>query len=223
VVFGSRIATLVERDAGVAVVAIGASDALQDVFVSPAPVEVALGNTPAGDLVVAIGGAACELRIFDAAGTMIGTSGAMTSGTCSPRAVERLVDGRFAVVYSNGTQLRLFLSTTPPSGMTLGLSAGAYVPTVAAILGNDATFRVAWEDVYDYPMPPDPGPEEPGIIYLTAFGIGERLSSYTDHGPVGTDHTLTRWERLGDRSAVVMAPRTGFLFRSICRPTPEDP
>jgi hypothetical protein len=220
--FGARMAVVVERDAGVAVVAIGVSDGIQDLYVSPTPVDLAVGNTASGDLIIAITGTACELRSFDRSGVMTGTHAvAIAAGeTCRPRAVATLVDGNFALLYVHSTQLRLSLSTAS-SEMSLRLSEGAHVPVVAALLGNDDTYRVAWSDVYDYPGPPDPGPEEPGIRYQTSFAIGSSGSEYTDHGDATTDHDLTRWERLGERTGLVMVPRNGFLFRSLCRPTPE--
>ncbi len=221
VLFGERIATVVERGAGVAVIAVGATDNQQDVFVSASPVDIALGNTATGDLMVAISGTACEVRTFDTSGVMMATEKVPTVETSLARAVTRLDDGHIALVHANSTQLRLNLSTTPTDGMSLRLNPGAHVPVVAAILGHDATYRVAWSDVYDYPAPPEPGPEEPGIIYQTSFGVGETISEYTDHGDATTDHDLTRWERSGNRSALVMVPRNGFSFRSVCRPTPE--
>lgn len=214
--FGDRIAAVVERDGGATVIGVGASDAIQEIFVSTTPVEIALGNTASGALIVAISGDDCEVRTFDDAGLMTATSTIPGAGTCAARAVARLDDGSFVLVYSTGALLGMTLGT-----MSTRLNPNTYVSPVAALLGNDSEFRVAWSDVYDYPMmPPDPGPLEPGIIYQTNFGIGETISEYTDHGDSTTNHDLTRWERLGERTGLVMVPADGFLFRSICRPTP---
>jgi len=224
--FGSRIATVVERGAGVAVVAVGATDALVELFVSPTAVEIALGNTAAGDLIVAIGGASCELRTFDAAGATIGTSSLAPSGdTCAPRGVSRLVDGRFAVVYGtqNGTlpQLRVSLFTTPADQMSMRLNmTDDYASPIAAVLGHDDSFRVAWADLYDYPEVPGSTPLQPGIFHWTNLAVGAEVSEYSDHGDANTDHEQTRWERRGLRTAIVMPGADGFRFRSICRPTP---
>ncbi len=218
---GDRIAVIVERGANLAVLAVGATDMPEYLYESVGPVDLALGNTATGELVLAIGGASCELRTFDTSGAMIGTSTATTVGACGARAVARLTDGNYALVYATDTsQLRLHLTTSPTDGMSLRLDQGAHVSPIAAVLGNDYSFRVGWSDIYDYPAAPEPGPLEPGIVYWTGFGPGDEVSEYTDHGDATTDHDLTRWERRGERTALVMTQRNGLLFRSLCRPTP---
>lgn len=224
---GDRIATVIDRGAGTAVIAIGADDAAPtDVYSSPSRVAVALGNAPSGDLLVAIEGTECEVRTYDRAGALVATAtvapGSGSTG-CAPHGVTQLIDGRLVVIYGTETsgqaRVRLSLYTDAAMQMSIRLSMGDdYASPIAAVLGDDESFRAAWVDQIDYPDVP--GTDlMPGLVYWTNFAIGATVSEYTDHGDATTDHEQTRWERRGLRTALVMPDATGFRFRSICRPT----
>ena len=93
---------------------------------------------------------------------------------------------------------------------------------MGGLLGVVLTFGVGWVDLIVYPDVPCTKPLQPGMVYWTALSnllIGEPVSEYTDHGDATTNHELTRWERLGVRSAMVMTGGDMLRFRTMCRPT----
>lgn len=157
---------------------------------------------------------------------MVATATAAPGGGstgCAPHGVTQLADGRLVVIHGTETggqaRIRLGLYTDAAQQMSIRLSMvdGCASP-IAAVLGDDESFRAAWVDRIDHPDVP--GTElMPGLVYWTNFAVGATVSEYTDHGDATTDQEQTRWERRGLRTALVMPDATGFRFRSICRPT----